>query len=214
MRTRRDKSTSGIWLDATERYGLISRILHWAMAYLLVWQFGVIIAYRLFGPLEIIKTITWYGPYHGTVGLLTFLLVMARAAWTLLNRRRRPSYARGWAGRVAAIGHVALYLTMFAVPAVALLRSYGGGHGWSPWGVPFIPATGQRIEWMVAIGDASHRILAWTLAAFMAGHIAMAFVHGTIFQDGILSRMAGSLRRRSSSSHQDQPPTKATPHVA
>ncbi len=200
MGTKRDKSASVIWLDSPERYGLISRILHWGMAYLLVWQFGVILAYRLFGPLEIIKTITWYGPYHGTVGLLTALLVAIRAVWTLLNRHRRPSYGRGWLGRLAAIGHVGLHFIMFAVPWVALLRTYGVGGGWSPWGLPLIPATGQRVEWMVAIGDASHGILAWTLAALMAGHVAMAIVHGMMLRDDVVSRMAGPLRRRKPSS--------------
>ncbi|MHC1548065.1 cytochrome b [Phyllobacterium sp. K27] len=200
MGTKPNEPATRIWFDSTTRFGLITRILHWGMAYLLLWQFGVILSYRVFGPLEIIKTITWYGPNHGTVGLLTFLLVVARTLWTFANRRRRPSHARGWPGRVAAAGHVALYLTMFTVPTVGLLRIYGDGHGWSPWGFPVIPATGKRIEWMVALGNASHGIFAWTLAAFMAGHIVMVFVHRMMFRDGILSRMTGPLGRRKPSS--------------
>lgn len=215
MGTTPDEPAARIWFDSPKRFGLITRILHWGMAHLLLWQFGLILSHRVFGPLEIINTITWYGPNHGTVGLLTFLLIVARTVWTVSNRRRRPSYARGSLGRVAAVGPMPLYLTMFEVPTVRLLRIYGDGHGWSLRGFPFMPATGRPIEWMVALGNASHGILAWTLAAFMAGHIVMAFVHGMLFRDGILTRMTGPLRRRASPipPHSDQSPTKATPHA-
>ncbi len=87
-------------MDSPERYGLVSRALHWGMAYLLIWQFFTILTWRVFGPAEWVKFVTSFGPYHGTVGLLVLPLVVIRAVWVLVNRKRRPPHETGWPCRV------------------------------------------------------------------------------------------------------------------
>ena len=66
------------------------------------------------------------------------------------------------------------------MPALALLRAYGSGKGFSPFGLPLMPATGVKVDWMVAPANAIHGFLAWTLLALIAGHIAMVIVHRNI----------------------------------
>lgn len=187
----------GIWIDSPERYGLISRALHWGMAYLLIWQFVIILAWRIFGESDLLKTITGLGPYHRTVGLLTIILVITRACWVLVNRNRRPRHAAGWPGPVALAAHVTFYVLMFAIPALAILRSYGNGKGWAQWGIEIVPATGLQIGWMIAPADVLHGLLSWLLCILIAGHIAIALVHGLVLKDNVLSRMVGPLRLRS-----------------
>lgn len=190
----RKSDKAGIWMDTPERYGLVSRAFHWLMAYLLIWQFTIITASRVFGRTELLKAIAAYGPYHGTVGLLTIVLVTLRAAWALLNAGRRPPHEPGWPGRIALAGHVGLYLLMFVIPAVAILRAYGRGKGWTQWGIQIVPATGEEVAWMTAPANALHGVLAWLLCLLIAGHIAMALHHRLIRRDRILARMAGRLR--------------------
>jgi cytochrome b561 len=185
-------TTTNVWMDSPERYGLVSRALHWFMAYLLIWQFTTILTWRTFGPAEWVKFVTSFGPYHGTVGLLTIVLVVIRAVWVLINRKRRPPHETGWAGRVALAAHAALYGLMFAIPALALLRAYGSGKGWQPW----IPATGEEVASLTAPANVLHGPLSWSLSALIVGHILAALFHRVVRKDGILARMAGPLRPR------------------
>lgn len=184
------EKTMGVWMDSRDRYGLVSRVLHWAMAYLLIWQFAAILTWRIFGPAEWVKLVTSFGPYHGTVGLLVLPLVVIRAVWMLVNRGRRPPHEAGWMGRVALAGHAVLYGLMFAIPALALLRAYGSGKGWQPW----IPATGAEITWLTAPANLLHGPLSWCLSALIAGHILAVLFHRFVRRNGILARMVGPLR--------------------
>ncbi|MCD4512139.1 cytochrome b [Brucella pseudogrignonensis] len=191
-RSHNSRRDVGIWMDSPDRYGLISRVLHWFIAYMLIWQFATILTWRIFGPAGWVKFVTSFGPYHGTVGLLVLPLVVLRALWMLINRRRRPPHEMGWAGRAALAGHVTLYLLMFAIPALALLRAYGSGKGWLPW----IPATGEEVAWLTGPANALHGPLSWCLSVLIVGHILAALFHRFIRKDGILARMVGPLRSR------------------
>jgi len=181
-----------MWMDSPDRYGLVSRTLHWGMAYLLIWQFATILIWRMFGPVEWVSFVMSFGPYHGTVGLLTVVLVVIRAGWMLVNRKHRPPHEARWAGRVALAGHAALYGLMFVIPALALLRAYGNGKGWQPW----IPATGEEIAWLMAPANMLHGPLSWCLSALIVGHILAALFHRFIRKDGILARITGPLLSR------------------
>lgn len=200
MTKRRDVGEKkSIWLDSRNRFGLLSRALHWGMAYLLIWQFGMILAWRMFPDAELLKTVARFGPYYGTVGILTAVLVVLRALWAFANRNRRPGYAGGMAGFGARVGHAGLYLLMFATPAVALLRTFGRGDGWQLWSIPIVPSTGQRIDWLISLGNSTHRVLAWALCLLIVGHVVMALLHGLLFRDGVFGRMAGFLHRKAGS---------------
>ena len=212
-RALNNRRGAGIWMDSPDRYGLISRALHWAMAYLLLWQFAIILAWSIFGESDLLKAITDLGPYHQTVGLLTVVLVTIRAAWAFVNRKRRPAHKAGWPGRAALAGHRTLYALMFTIPALAILRSYGKGEGLAQWGIELLPATGQKIAWMIAPADALHGLLSWLLCMLIAGHIAMAVIHTAVLKDDILARMAGGLRPPEVPSHPPSPQPTDIPHV-
>ena len=80
---------------------------------------------------------------------------------------------------------------MLVVPTLALLRQYGSGRAFAPFGIPLWPASGERIEALVAPANAAHGLLAWTLLALIAGHVAMVLLHRFLWRDGTLARMAG-----------------------
>ncbi|UHS58241.1 MULTISPECIES: cytochrome b/b6 domain-containing protein [Agrobacterium] len=178
---------SRMWLDTPGQYGLISRTLHWTMAILLIWQFLVILTWRVFGDTEWVRTVTSLGPGHGTVGLLVIVLVVIRATWWTVNRNRRPVQSTTVTARMAAVVHVSFYLLMFIIPALALLRAYGSGKGWELW----IPASGAEVSWMIAPADLFHSLLAWVLSVLIAGHVTMALVHRFALNDETLGRMTG-----------------------
>lgn len=177
--------------DDVERYGLVTRAFHWLLAALLLWQFGGIIAWRLIGDTPFLRQIFSLGPTHGEVGVLTLVLASLRASWSLASRDARPRRERGLPGVAARVVHASFYGLMIAIPALALVRAYGNGKGYSPWDWPLIPATGREIPWMMAPADALHGVLAWAFCVLIAVHIAAALHHGLIRRDGVLQRMAG-----------------------
>ena len=181
--------------DRPDRYGLVSRAFHWIMAYLLLWQFLTLLGWRLLGDGAVMRTASLLGPAHGTVGILVIGLVVPRAMWAAWNRRRRPAADSSPAGRLARGVHALFYLLMAVVPALALARAYGSGKGHALWGMPVVHATGREVGWLVAPADLLHKPLAWALAMLVAGHVAMALLHGMVRRDGVLARMAGPMGR-------------------
>ena len=174
--------------DSADRYGTTTRWLHWAMAALLFWQVGGMVMKEILGRTPLMGF--WVGT-HGSVGLLLFVLLLARLWWALRQRHRRPPYQNGRVGSLARSGHVALYTLMLIVPGLALLRAFGSGKPVQFFGVRLREATGEEIAWMTGPANLLHGTLAWLLAALILGHIAMALVHRFWWRDGLVARMIG-----------------------
>ena len=174
--------------DRPDRYGLVTRLLHWGMAAILLWQFTGMILRMLLGRTPLMAF--WVGT-HQSVGTLLLALVAVRIAWAIANRARRPAHGRSAIGRAAWAGLVALYGLMLVVPTLAVLRAIGGGRGYAVFGWQLVPRGGARIEWMAAPAELLHGRLAWLLLALVLGHVAMALVHHFLLRDGLLLRMAG-----------------------
>lgn len=183
-------------LDTRNRYGLVSRLLHGVTAFLVLWQFAITGAYKIFGETAFLNSIYRFGP-HGYVGLALLFLALARIFWAIRARPRRPKPETGVRGRLAGAMHATLLGLLVTIPTLALARLYGKGEGWSVGGVMVIPVTGRVEPIPVAIADAAHGPLSWLLLALVGGHAAMALLHGLVWRDGAMSRMfpGAGLRR-------------------
>lgn len=181
-------TSSSTWSDNSHRYGTVSRLFHWTMAALFAWQFTSALLHAFAGdtPIERFLCST-----HGTNGFCLMVLVLLRGAWGLSNLKRRPAHQPGPLGRFAAAGHLLLYALMIVVPFLALLRAYGRGRGFAPFGIQVFEATGQQNPALIAPASAVHGLLGWTLLALIVGHIAMVIMHRVVWKDDILTRMAG-----------------------
>ena len=175
------------FMDNKNGYGIISRALHWSMALLFLWQFISAIL-RVFAKNTVFYRFFWSA--HHQLGFALLVLVLVRGVWGVLNVRRRP-HKQSLTGRIASLGHLAIYGLMFAVPAVALLRSYGRGRGFSFLGIQIFERTGVQNTLLTAPGKALHGLLGWTLLAVVAAHILMALVHHFALRDDTLRHMAG-----------------------
>lgn len=112
---------------------------------------------------------------------MLFLLAAVRIIWALISMNQRPV-----AINVAAkLGHIALYSLLIIVPALALVRQYGSGRAFEPFGLPLMSGHNDKILWMMEPGNLLHGVLGWLLFTFILGHILMVVWH------------------RKSSSHQD-----------
>ena len=173
--------------DNAQRYGSVTRLLHWVMATLILWQFFCMILKVIFGKQDFLKPFVMS---HQPVGFILACLIVLRVLWALANLSNRPDHGQGLVASAARIGHVALYVLMVAVPGLAILRGWGNDRAFMPFGLPINPGRPEKIEWAVNIGSA-HGLLAWLLLLVVLGHIFMVLVHERIWRDGTLSRMIG-----------------------
>lgn len=174
--------------DTPRRYGRVTRLLHWSMALLIVWELAGMGLLRLLGRESIAAPVA---SLHQPVGTLLFVLIAVRIVWALVNRGRRPPHGEGLRGAASRLGHLALYLLMLIVPVVALLRAWGSDRAFAPFGFEIFPARAEEIEWTGILAGALHGELAWVMAALIVGHVVMAGVHQAMWRDGTASRMAG-----------------------
>ena len=179
------------WLDTPQRYGRISRWLHWGMALLFGWQF---IGMGLRIALGRTPLVSFFVGTHASVGLLLLGLVLLRGTWGLINRRRRPPHGSGWLGRAARLGHGALYVLMVVIPSLAFVRLYGSGRAFAWFNAIPMFSAGPKSETLIAPADLLHGPLAWTLLALVVGHVIMVVLHRRLWHDDVAQRMIGRVR--------------------
>ena len=162
---RADMTTSN--LEA--RYDAALRILHWAMAAIILTAIalGVIAALLPRGVSPRVELLT----IHKSLGMTALVLVVLRVAWRLSVGAPPYSAALGVLSRLGAhAAHIALYALMIAMPVTGYVNSVAGGHP-APWFGLF--------DWptLIARNDAlAHRVgfvhywLAWTIGAVLALH--------------------------------------------
>ncbi|MDO6585742.1 cytochrome b [Salipiger sp. 1_MG-2023] len=173
--------------DSADRYGPVSRTLHWGMAALFAVQFLSAAAHWALPRENALRETLW--SFHPALGATLFLLVLLRGVWGLANLANRPPHP-GRIGRVAVAGHVAIYALMVIVPAVRLLAAAGSTRELDYFGIQIFAAREVEVAWMQAAAQ-WHGELGWCLAGLVLGHIAMATLwHRLIQRDGVLERMA------------------------
>jgi cytochrome b561 len=171
--------------DSADRYGLVTRLLHWSMAILLGWQFVTVIAHTAMEDSGLDKLL-W--STHKPTGLLLMILVLIRLVWAVASHSRRPAAI----SLMAKLGHASLYVLMFVIPFVALLRQYGSGREFVAFGTTFMPGFSDgKIRWMIEPANLLHGNLGWLLLVLVIGHVVMAFVHRRLSGEDVLTRMIG-----------------------
>lgn len=120
--------------DTPNRYGTVTRFLHWTMALCMVWMvFSALIPDALTDK----SAQAFFRNGHKQVGSLLFVLIIVRLGWAVANARRRPASL----SLAAKLGHWALYALMLAIPSIALLRQYGSGR--APLSLPRAGPSGR-----------------------------------------------------------------------
>ena len=154
-----------------ETYNPFSKLMHWTMAVLLLWQFISAIAHYYFED-SAFEAFFW--PTHKPLGVLLFVLVLVRIIWALFDRSKRPQAI----SKISQAGHGLLYLMMVVIPLVALLRQYGSGRQFEIFGFTLFPGfESDKIQWMMDLGSWLHGELGWALLALIIGHVIMVVWH-------------------------------------
>ncbi|CAH2601769.1 Cytochrome b [Rhodovastum atsumiense] len=167
---------------ATERYGVVTRALHWGTVILVIaaWGLGIVLEDI---PRELRATPV---SIHFTLGVTILTLAALRVLWRLAARDHLPGEP-GLMGRVRDAMHLSLISILVAMPVTGLMMPWSRGRDVALLGGVSIPA-----PFTVPGGGlwhGTHEVLAYLLATLVAGHFAAALYHHLVMRDGVLRRM-------------------------
>ncbi len=178
------------WRNTSERYGVVTLCMHWAVAFAV---FG------LFGLGLWMTGLDYYSPWYQTapsihkgIGMVLLGLMVLRVVWRLSTPAPDGLPTHGRMTRLAArLGHAFLYAVLFAVMISGYLISTADGRPVSVFGLFEVPATLTSLPRQEDVAGLVHEYLAWALVVFAAVHALAALKHHFIDRDTTLLRMLG-----------------------
>lgn len=169
-------------LKNIDTWGIVSRSFHWLIVALLVVQ----------GALGLLHDDLPRGTIrlHVSLGITILVLAIARLAWRLYAGRPGPvAGVSQWQQRLAALGHFALYLLLFAVPISGWLMSNYGDHAVRWFGLFDLPHLVAPNDAAHEVMEARHEQLFWALVVIATLHALVAIYHHVFRRNATLTRM-------------------------
>lgn len=176
------------WTNDNAGFGLVSIVLHWAVALLVFGLFGLGL-----WMVELSYYDTWYqlGPWwHKGLGVIMLFLVLIRLAWRWASPAPHPlpGHAR-WEVLLAHVVHRLFYLLLLLLALTGYLMVTAAGDGLEVFDWFVVPATLHGIDGQEDLAGELHFWLAWGTLALAALHAAGALKHHFIDRDATLRRM-------------------------
>ncbi|RYG09980.1 MAG: cytochrome b [Chitinophagaceae bacterium] len=174
--------------DSSNGYGLITIILHWVCAPVILFVFGLGVYMRgldYYSP--------WYhrGPeLHIALGLFIFLIMSLRLLWRISSKTPEPIPTIGKTNLAAAsLVKVLLYACVFIICVTGYFITTAEGSGASFFGIVRIPASVELSADNIDRAGFIHKYFAWGLVAIAALHASAALFHHFVKRDKTLVRM-------------------------
>ncbi|MDZ4096874.1 MAG: cytochrome b [Paracoccaceae bacterium] len=173
-----------IWRNTPHSFGRISRLLHWAMALLVI---GMLVLGNRIADLQPGLANLWLYGLHKGIGMSLLALALLRVIWHHVTPPPRP-IGTGLQTQAARAVHLAFYLLLLAIPLVGWVASSATGLDvmlFDRWRVPGIAPVSEVWE---KTGFALHATLTKLLVALISLHVLAALKRGWD-GDGTLRRM-------------------------
>lgn len=168
------------------QFALLSRILHWLMA-------AMLLAMLFIG----VAMVASLGDYHKLVAIHRPLgiLILILAAIRFVNRMLTtlppfPPTMSPLERRVATASEKLLYTLMFALPLVGWGMLSAGHYPIVMFGPVHLPPILPANPTLYAILRKAHTVLAYLLFVTFLAHLGAVLFHTLIIRDGLLNRMA------------------------
>lgn len=178
-----------------DRYGFVTRVLHWTMVLVMAAQFAL--GWALTRNDDLLRPLAdrWFGGEedavvvaHAALGVVLLALAVVRLVWRLATDL--PPWSPALSDRERRVVHVlerVLYTCMFLVPLTGLGLFLLTGEDWD---------VGSGREWTAPVELAdddtflvAHVITQVVFLAAVAVHVTIVVRHTLVRRDGLLSRM-------------------------
>jgi cytochrome b561 len=170
--------------NTPDSFGLISRLIHWGMALLILSLFAL--GLRLAWMEPSLSNLWLYG-LHKTLGLTALGLVTLRILWHLISPPPGPQATGGMRLFIRA-WHWTLYALMIATPIAGWAGSSASGIDTVAFGSIIVPPLVETNETSEFVWFILHEIFAKTLMGMVIVHM-LAALKREMDGDGTLTRM-------------------------
>lgn len=172
--------------DASDGYGVVSRLLHWSMAIAIAGTFAL--GYWMTG-------LDYYSPYyksapdlHRSIGITLLVFLLARVLWRMMNVRPSDSELSTLERRAARFVHRAFYPLLFALMVSGYFISTLDGRSIDVFGVIAIPSIYES-KGLEDTAGLVHEVLAYATIVLASLHAAAAIKHHFVDRHPTLMRM-------------------------
>jgi cytochrome b561 len=169
----------------SKRYDLAAIAFHWIVAALIVFlgELGL-----LFNDIPREARPFWID-VHGCVGLVYFVLVIARLAWRSAHRPPDlPADIGAFDRRMSAAGHHALYALMLLIPVFGVVAYVWHGRVFD-YGLFQLNFGVHMNREVFEPAETIHQFLAYGLFMLAGLHVLAALYHHLVRRNGVLLRM-------------------------
>jgi cytochrome b561 len=177
--------------NSVDRYGLVSRVLHWVMALLILAMIGIGAYMTDLAKDDPLRAQLY--SMHKAVGVTLLGLAIIRILWILVSRPPvMPAALHRWEVVLAKSTVGLLYLLMLVTPIAGYLMTNTGGKPISYFGLFELPSLMGENHDLHEVLEEVHGILAFTILALASLHVAGALKHRFIDKDpnaDVLKRM-------------------------
>ncbi len=177
------------WLGNRAGFGVISKLLHWLIAALMLFSIGL--GWYLVG-------LSYYDPYsqdalivHQSAGLLILFLAVLSLTWRYSSPQPAPLTipSQGWQRLIVQAVHGLLSLLTLLIPVCGYLISTSAGEAVSILGWFDVPALFSITDGVRDSAIRGHFYLAYGCLALVLLHLLGALKHHFIDGDDTLRRM-------------------------
>lgn len=180
-------------IDGVARYGAVSQAIHWITVVLVI----VLLLTGLVGHPEADEPGNATFMWHGSLGVLVFVLAIARLFWRHLSRvPELPATMKPAERSIARAMHVAFYVLLFALPLTGWLVASAEGASVNFFGVTALPgwdfgaahespAAKEREE----LFEEVHEVLGYAILVLAIVHMLAALKHHFVDRDDVLRSM-------------------------
>ncbi len=175
--------------NSSEYYGLVSKLVHWITALLIL---GLLSVGFIMTQMDFSEGKLQLYMLHKSFGLLVLALAFVRVFWKLFNSKVKSLDTHAWWEKaLSKITHVFLYFLLFALPLSGWVMSSAGEFPVSFFGLD-VPALMGKDEDVFDTSREAHEIMAFVLIGLVGLHMAGAFKHHFIDRDATLQRMSAT----------------------
>ncbi|CDY74346.1 Cytochrome B561 [Caballeronia glathei] len=169
-----------------ERFARPLIALHWLIALCIIAMLGIGL-YMVGLPKGLPFKATVIN-FHKSLGMTIFLLVLIRIMVRIAYGRPPLPPMGAWQRAAASTTQALLYVAMVGMPLTGYLGSSFNTYGTRFWGI-LLPKWGWDDARLRHIFFTVHEVIAWTMIALIALHVAGALKHQFVDRDGLIGRI-------------------------
>lgn len=161
---------------AEQGYGKFAKILHWAMALMVITL--LIVGTYMAGLDKGDPSKREIMDLHKSFGALFLMLAIIRLIWSRINNSPKlPSVLAPWEKLLSKAVTGSLYILMIAIPFSGYAMTNLFGYPVSLFGIVDLPVIFSQNREMVSVAKEAHEILASVLILAVLAHVAGALKH-------------------------------------